>query len=99
MNTSQALIRNQYRCVVTKRYDHRSVKLNRELQKTVMSDPSTWTEHTHCAHISTYSNIELGSEKGCPLFNFFASCLTNIDYLCIVRLCYHDVDCHAAIWV
>ena len=83
MNTDQALIRDQYRCVVTKRYDRCSVKLNRELQERVMSDLSMWTEHTQCAHIfsvSTYSNIELDSDKVCTPFNFFAFCLTNTDY-------------------
>ena len=62
MDTNQALIRDQYRCVVTKRYDYLSVQLNRELQERVISDPSARAEHTQCAHIfseSTNSNIPL----------------------------------------
>ena len=72
MSTIQALIRDQYRCVVTKRYDHGSVTMNRELRERVMSEPSIWTEHTQCAHIfseSTNHKIGLGSDKVCLPFN------------------------------
>jgi len=61
-----ALIRDGYRCVVTRKYDTRSVKEIRELKDIVLSDPSLRTEATQCAHIfaeSTNSSIEPGSAK------------------------------------
>ena len=82
----QALIRDGYRCVVTKSYDIASVMKIRELKQTVDSDPSAQGDSTYCAHIfseSTNSNIEPGSDKVHPHFNFFAFCLTNNDCLCI----------------
>ena len=65
----QALIRDEYRCVVTKRYDASSVRRIRELHERVVSDPSARTEATQCAHIfaeSTNQDIELGSSKVRP---------------------------------
>jgi len=59
-----ALIRDEYCCVVTKRYDASSVKRIRELHERVVSDPSADTEATQCAHIfaeSTNSGIAPGS--------------------------------------
>ena len=47
----QALIRDGYRCVVTKSYDIASVMKIRELKQTVDSDPSAQGDSTHCAHI------------------------------------------------
>ncbi|KIM35289.1 hypothetical protein M413DRAFT_32596 [Hebeloma cylindrosporum] len=46
-----ALIRDQYRCVVTGIYDHPSVKLNRELIRLLDSDHILQTAHTQCTHI------------------------------------------------
>jgi len=61
-----ALIRDGYRCVVTGKYDARSVREIRELNDLVLSDPSLRREPTQCAHIfaeSTNSSIEPGSAK------------------------------------
>jgi hypothetical protein len=103
MDTNQALIRDEYRCAVTKKYDYLSVKLNRELKGRVMSDPdNARAEHTQCAHIlseSTNSGIASGSEKVYPPFNFFSFCLINNNYLCIAGLFCHDVGGHGALWV
>ena len=71
MNTYQALIRDGYRCVVTKKYDASSVRQIRELRDMVVSDGpnSARTERTQCAHIfseSTNLNIAPGSDKVCP---------------------------------
>jgi len=77
----QALIRDEYRCVVTKRYDASSVRRIRELHERVGSDPSTRTEATQCAHIFaefTNSGIAPGSAKVCPLFTVFLNAITII---------------------
>ena len=69
----QALIRDGYRCVVTGKYDTRSVKMIRELKEMVDLDPSARRESTQCAHIfseSTNSSIEPGSAKVRPIFTF-----------------------------
>ncbi|KAF8900272.1 hypothetical protein CPB84DRAFT_1815431 [Gymnopilus junonius] len=61
-----ALMRDGYRCVVTGKYDTRSVKMIRELKEMVDLDPSARRESTQCAHIfseSTNSSIEPGSAK------------------------------------
>jgi hypothetical protein len=68
IDTCQALIRDGYRCVVTGKYDARSVKDIRELNDLVLSDPRLRREVTQCAHIfaeSTNSSIEPGSAKVC----------------------------------
>ncbi|KAF8059914.1 hypothetical protein FPV67DRAFT_1708679 [Lyophyllum atratum] len=61
-----ALMRDGYCCVVTGKYDTRSVKMIRELKEMVDLDPSARRESTQCAHIfseSTTSSIEPGSAK------------------------------------
>lgn len=74
IRTDQALIRDGYRCVVTGKYDTRSVLEIRELKEMFESDPSLKMERTQCAHIfaeSTNMDIEPGSEKVCPYFSFY----------------------------
>ena len=69
IDTSQALIRDGFRCVVTGKYDAASYRQNRELREMVSSDPSLTRAATQCAHIfaeSTNSSIEPGSHKVCP---------------------------------
>ncbi|KXN83933.1 hypothetical protein AN958_00797 [Leucoagaricus sp. SymC.cos] len=61
-----ALMRDGYRCVMTGKYDTRSVKMIKELKEMVNLDPSAMREFTQCAHIfseSTNSSIEPGSVK------------------------------------
>lgn len=72
-DTCQALIRDGYRCIVTGKYDARSVREIQELNDLILSDPSLRREPTQCAHIfaeSTNSSIEPGSAKVWPLFTF-----------------------------
>jgi len=66
IDTSQALIRDGYRCVVTGKYDMRSVMKIQELEDIVFLDPSATSEATQCAHIfaeSTNSSIDPGLAK------------------------------------
>ncbi|KXN83403.1 hypothetical protein AN958_01476 [Leucoagaricus sp. SymC.cos] len=61
-----ALMRDGHRCVVTGKYDTRSVKMIQELEEMVNLDPSAMRESTQCAHIfseSTNSSIKPGSAK------------------------------------
>ena len=102
MNTNQTLIRDGYRCVVTKKYDEVSVSQIQELEERVTSDPTAGTEPTQCAQIfpqSTYHKIEPDSDKVCPPFDFFAFWLTNNVYLCLAGLCRLDVGGDGAPWV
>jgi hypothetical protein len=74
IHTEQALIRDGYRCVVTKKYDMTSVLQIRGLNEMVSSDPNARGDPTHCAHIfseSTNLNFEPGSDKVCLPFRFF----------------------------
>ena len=74
IHPGQALIRDGYRCVVTKRYDLTSVLQIRELNEMVDSDPSAQGDSTYCAHIfseSTNSNIEPGTDRVCFFYHFF----------------------------
>ncbi|TFK31757.1 hypothetical protein BDQ12DRAFT_707890 [Crucibulum laeve] len=63
---ANALIRDNFRCVVTRRYDDNSVRQNKELEEIYKSDPHSMTAETQCAHIfaeSTNANIAPGSDK------------------------------------
>src|SRR6267378_6004983 len=80
IHTCQALIRDGYRCVVTGKYDARSVREIRELNELVLSDPSLRREVTQCAHIfaeSTNASIERGSGKVRPPVYFSFVTLDN----------------------
>jgi hypothetical protein len=71
IRSDQALIRDGYRCVVTGKYDTRSVLEIRELKEMLESDLSLKMERTQCVHIfaeSTNADIEPGSEKVYPYF-------------------------------
>ncbi|KXN80608.1 hypothetical protein AN958_09646 [Leucoagaricus sp. SymC.cos] len=58
-----ALIRDGYCCVVTGRFDERSVLEIRELEERVGSDSSLTTEATECAHIFAEStNADIGPD-------------------------------------
>ena len=50
VDACQALIHDEYRCVVTGKYDARPVKEIRELNDLVLSDLSLRREVTQCAH-------------------------------------------------
>ena len=73
IDTCQALIRDGYRCIVTGKYDSRSVLDIRDLNDLLLSDPTLRIEVTECAHIfteSTNSFIEPGSAKVCtPIYS------------------------------
>ncbi|KAF8803108.1 hypothetical protein BYT27DRAFT_6743825 [Phlegmacium glaucopus] len=61
-----APFRNEYRCVVTGKYDISSVLLIKELRDKLNADRSLKTDGTQCAHIfaeSTNQDIEPGSHK------------------------------------
>jgi hypothetical protein len=63
---SKALIRDDFRCVVSGKYDSQHVDKNLELEKEVMKTRAQ-TAGTHCAHIfpaSTNDNISGSSEGG-----------------------------------
>jgi len=96
VDTSQALIRDGYRCVVTGKYDVRSVMKIRELEDTVLSDPSARSEGTRCVHIfaeSNNSSIEPGSAKVCPSVTFLLYSKQRLSILCC-----HNVGGHASLW-
>ncbi|KXN81616.1 hypothetical protein AN958_04110 [Leucoagaricus sp. SymC.cos] len=60
-NVGLALIRDGYCCVVTGRFDERSVLEIQELKERVISDSSLRTEVTECAHIFAEStNADIG---------------------------------------
>jgi hypothetical protein len=105
MNTNQALIRDGYRCVVTKKYDSSLVGKVRELQDLFVSEgpDSPSADRTQCTHIfseSTNLNVPPSSETVCPPFKKISLvCLTNNTCLCIAGLCCLDVVCHEMFWV